>query len=105
MSSNKKQNNKKKKNNSERAGFKEIMAEMLELPKEVILDLPKITMIGSRNAIIENYKGLIEYEDDKIRLNTNAGMVRITGKHLTVKAITSEDILLEGEINSLEFIK
>jgi sporulation protein YqfC len=96
---------KKKKNKSEKPGFKELMAEMLELPKDIVLVLPKITIVGHRNAIVENYKGLVEYENDKIRLNTNAGMIRITGKCLTVKAITSEDILLEGDIESLEFLK
>ena len=98
----------KSRKNSEfetKASFKEKAAEALELPKEVMLDLPKLTMVGYRNLIIENYKGLIEYEADKIRLNTNAGVIRIMGKSIVVRAITSKDILLEGEISSLEFLK
>jgi len=105
MSSKIKHMARRKKDTEIKTGFKEKMAEMLELPKEVMLDLPKLTMIGHRNLIIENYKGLIEYETNKIRINTNAGIIKIIGRSMVIRAITSEDILLEGEIDSLEFLK
>ncbi|MDP4092653.1 MAG: sporulation protein YqfC [Bacillota bacterium] len=105
---NTKKNPKPKKNNEEKAlkkNFREKMAEILELPKEVMLDVPKITMIGYRNIIVENYKALVEYENGRIKLNTSIGIIKIIGNALVIKAITSEDVLLEGEIDSLEFLK
>lgn len=85
--------------------MKEKVAEVLELPKEVVLNIPKLTMLGAGNLVIENYKGIIEYDDSKIRVNTGTGMIRITGERLFIKEITSEDIMVDGEIKSLEFIK
>lgn len=88
-----------------RPKMKEKFAEALELPKEVVLNIPKLTMLGAGNLVIENYKGIIEYDDSKIRVNTGTGMIRITGERLFIKEITSEDIMVDGEIKSLEFIK
>ena len=85
--------------------IKEKVADALELPKEVILNIPKFTMLGTGNLVIENYKGVIEYDDNRVRINTGSGMVKITGERLFIREITSEDIMVEGEIKSVEFIK
>lgn len=83
--------------------LKEKVSELLELPKEIVLNIPKFTMIGSGELIIENYKGVIEYEDEKVRVNTNSGVIKITGNKLVIREITSENIFLNGKIKSLEF--
>lgn len=85
--------------------IKERVSEVLELPKEVVMNVPKLTMVGNGNLIIENYKGVIEYDDCRVRINTGTGVIKITGIKLVIKGITSENILVDGEIESLEFIK
>lgn len=97
---------KKKDNDKEiQAGVKEKVAEFLELPREVVLDLPKITMVGLSNIMVENYKGIIEYDNNRIRLNTNSGIIKITGEKLVIREITSEDIIVEGRISQLDFLR
>ena len=96
---------KKKKNEVPKVSLKEKIAEMLELPKEIVLNMPKMTLLGSRNLIIENYKGIIEYEDNKIRINTGIGIIKINGTGLSIKEITSEDIMVDGNIEIMEFLK
>jgi sporulation protein YqfC len=85
--------------------LKEKLSEMLELPKEIIMDIPKITFIGDKQMIVENYKGIIEYEESKIRLNTQIGILRIEGNMLSIEEITSDDILVKGDIRILEYLK
>lgn len=87
----------------ERKSVKEKMAEMLVLPKEIILDLPKITMIGSNQIFIENYKGIIEYDNQKIRINTGMGVIKIFGEKLEINTVTNEEIFITGSISNLEF--
>ena len=41
---------------------------LLELPKEITTNQPKITIIGFEEMLIENYKGILEYENFYIRL-------------------------------------
>jgi sporulation protein YqfC len=96
----------KRKNKGEeiKPKLKEKVTELLELPKEVVLNIPKLIMIGNGELIIENYKGVIEYEDEKVRVNTNSGVIKIMGEKLIIREITSENIFLNGKIKSLEFI-
>ncbi|MDP4181976.1 MAG: sporulation protein YqfC [Bacillota bacterium] len=103
MSTNKKAR-RKKKEEPPKVKLKERVTEVLDLPKEVVLDIPKLTMIGNTNLIIENYKGIIEYDLEKIRINTGIGIIRICGCALFIKEITSEDIMVNGKIVSLEYL-
>lgn len=75
-----------------------------DLPKEITLNLPLISMIGKEEVTIENYKGLIEYSDERIRFNTSCGVVKIEGKNLFLKKITTEYILITGSITNLEYL-
>lgn len=88
----------------ENDGIKRNLAEILELPKDIILDLPKIIMIGNLQIYIENHKGILEYTGEKIRVNTKNGVLRIMGKNLMLKNIVTEEIIIVGEINQVEFI-
>lgn len=96
-----------RKNNKEapRRGMKEKMTEILELPKEVVLNMPKLTMLGNGNLIIENYKGVVEYDDNCVRVNTTSGIIKISGEKLVIKEITSEDIMVDGWVSSMEFLR
>jgi len=49
----------KRKEEEQKINLKEKMAELLELPKEIVLDLPKITMFGNKNLIVEITKELL----------------------------------------------
>ena len=88
-----------KKNAYERIG------ELLELPKEVVSNEPKLTIIGFNELVIENYKGILDYEDTFIRINTHIGSVGINGVNLNLKQITEEIILITGTIENIELEK
>ena len=35
---------------------------ILEMPREVVSNVPKVSIYGSNEMIIENYRSIIEYE-------------------------------------------
>lgn len=79
--------------------------EILELPKEVISNSPKITMTGFNEVLIENFKGILEYEDFFVRIGTYIGNVNINGFNLKLNQMNEEDILVTGKIESVSFEK
>lgn len=83
--------------------IKKNLAEILELPQDIILDIPKITMVGNLQIYIENHKGIIEYTKNRIRINTKSGVLRIIGENLLLKNIIVEEIIIIGEIQQVEF--
>lgn len=81
------------------------LAKHLELPPDVMMDLPRITMIGQIHIYIENHKGLLAFSDKELRLLLAQGQLLIKGKSFVIKTILPEEILLEGEINQVVFIR
>lgn len=75
---------------------------MLELPKEVCSNIPKIIITGFDEIIVENFKGILEYEEFFVRINTYIGVVNVNGYGLTLENMTNDDIKVKGKIESLD---
>ncbi len=76
--------------------------EFLEMPKEIVSNEPKLTIIGFTELLIENYKGILEYEDFYIRINTYIGIININGFNLTLQQMNDENIMVCGKIESID---
>lgn len=100
--------NKKRKKQKEEGlqpiNFKKKVTDMLELPKEVVLNLPMISMIGNEEMHVENYKGILEYDSERIRIYTGNGILKLEGRGLLLKAMTTEEIVVKGVILKIEFL-
>ncbi|HAP32444.1 MAG TPA: hypothetical protein DCQ14_05255 [Firmicutes bacterium] len=53
--------------------WQESIAELFELPKELLLNLPRITLIGDIQMLLENYGGIIQYNGELLRLKVREG--------------------------------
>ncbi|HWQ75509.1 MAG TPA: sporulation protein YqfC [Syntrophomonas sp.] len=80
------------------------MADILEIPKDLVLDIPKITLIGKNEFYLENHRGIIEYSTQRLRINLSRGFLEISGKNLEIKALMPDEIKIEGEINAFRFV-
>ncbi|NLP46215.1 MAG: sporulation protein YqfC [Epulopiscium sp.] len=83
---------------------KKKMTDWFEFPKEVIMDLPVISLIGREELFLENYKGMIEYNDEQMRISTTCGILKVVGRNLHLKVMTTENIIITGTILSIEYI-
>jgi sporulation protein YqfC len=81
------------------------MAKKMDLPQDVMMDLPRITMIGQIHIYIENHRGLLTFTDKELRLLLKQGHLLIKGKAFVIKTILPEEILLEGKIDQVIYIK
>lgn len=75
----------------------------LGLPKEIISKTPKLTITGFEEIFIENFRGILEYEDYFARIKTEIGIISINGFNLKLNQMTEDDILVTGKIESLDF--
>lgn len=79
--------------------------QILDMPRELDSTEPKITMISFDEMFIENYKGILEYEEFFIKVATEIGTININGYKLTLEQITEDDIGIKGIIKSIELEK
>ena len=82
-----------------------IINKILEMPSEITSSIPKITNLGFKKMMIENYKNILEYQDFFIRINTSIGIININGIGMKMEEMTKDDIIIEGEIDSIDFEK
>lgn len=71
------------------------------IPAEIISDIPKITVTGFERLVIENYKSIVQYERDTVRINTVGGLIKIAGGELDIKWVTDEMLEICGKIENI----
>ena len=77
--------------------------EILEIPVELSTDNPKLTIVGFERILIENYRGILEYQEYFVRINTYIGIININGFNLQLEEMTTDDLLVTGKIDSIDF--
>lgn len=85
-------------------GFGERIANLFELPQEVVLDLPQVSLVGNGFLRIENHRGIIEYQPDRIRVNTSRGEMAIRGRGLIIRTIVADEIVISGKVIAVELL-
>ena len=76
---------------------------MLEIPTEVYSKAPKIIITAFEEMIVENFKGILEYEEYFIRINTFIGIINVNGFGLNLENMSDDDIKITGKIESFDF--
>lgn len=83
--------------------FNRVMADFLEIPKDLVMDVPKLTMVGRNELYIENHRGIIEYRVDMLRINLSRGFIEIQGDKLEIKTLMPEELFVIGEVQAVIF--
>lgn len=89
--------------NRKRKNVRNRINKVLEIPDEIALGVPKLTIMQFEEVLIENYKCVLEYQDFFVRVQTNIGIININGYMLTLEEMTSDDIVVKGKIESVDF--
>lgn len=84
--------------------LREILVHYFSLPSDVVMELPRITMLGDLHVYVENHKGIAIFKNDLLRLNTPNGFIQINGSSFKIKMMLPEELLLEGKIEHVTFL-
>lgn len=87
----------------ERKDLKNRITDAVNMPKDVILGVPLITVTGQTEAYIENYRGILEYTDKLIRIQTKIGRIHVVGKNLQIEYYTNDEMKIGGRISLIEY--
>lgn len=78
---------------------------IFELPAEAIGGVFRIITIGDKSLYMENHKGINEYTQKRLKINTEENQVLIMGENLLLKKMGRKSLMVEGDIKILEFSK
>ena len=77
------------------------IAEKLNIPTDITDGSSILTITGKHELYIENYKGVILYEKNCIKIQTKHGRIIFSGKNLEIKYYTTTDMKITGELASV----
>ena len=81
------------------------LAELFDLPADVVAGLPRLEMVGSRQLYLEHHAGILACGEEQIDVNTGVGVLRIRGQRLELVAMTAEELRLGGRIDAVEWVR
>ncbi len=87
------------------SGVLSTVAELFDLPADVVAGLPRLEMVGSRQLYLEHHTGILAYSQERIDANTSAGVLRVRGERLTLLAMTGEELRIGGRIDAVEWVR
>lgn len=81
----------------------EALAEMLALPEDALLGAAKVTVTAGKRLLVENHRGVLSYGDAQIIVRLPRGKLSVSGSTLSLLVMTSEQLLIGGRIQTLEW--
>lgn len=71
---------------------------------EILSGEPKIEMLGNREIIVDGCKGVVEYGENLIKLNTENCVLSISGDGLVIKSYDGSVAVISGIITDITFV-
>lgn len=83
----------------------ERMAEMFDLPADLVAGLCHMELLGDRQFFLEGHEGILRYGTERIDVNAGAYVISICGSDLTLRSMTESEVRIQGKIRSVEYVK
>ena len=78
---------------------------LLDIQKEITTNIPKIIINGFEEILIENYKGILEYEENLVKIASYVGIININGIDLKLNQMKDDTVSIFGQIDSITMEK
>lgn len=86
------------------ADKKEKVVESLSLPKDLMLGASIVTVMGTHDVSVENYKGILEYTKECIIIQGKNCQICFSGKELSIDYYTNEDMKISGCLECIRYM-
>lgn len=74
------------------------------LSQALFAQLPEFSFLGNEEVVIEGSKGVLEYTEELVRVNTGVYIVCFYGRGLNLRCISSTELIIDGYISKVEFV-
>ena len=81
------------------------LSKILELPEDAFNNTSRVEIIGSGEVIIEGHRGILDYQNHSIKINTDTKPVTVKGSNLYLKGMSSDYLIITGEIHGISYVE
>lgn len=64
----------------------------------------KVQCLGDEEVCVEGCKGILQYEQDTIRVNVGSKQIVFSGQNLSIPVLERDFVQIHGTISKIEFI-
>ena len=79
------------------------IADKLEFPRDIILNMPKIQVTGDNEIIIEKHKGIVLFDKSIVKINSGVGLISRYGNNFEVLFMGGSTITVGGKFKSIVY--
>lgn len=80
----------------------QLVTDVLELPKGITSGV-RIELSANKEAVVEGSCGILEYDENCVKVATGKLAVTFFGAGLTLRALSEESVIIDGKISSIDF--
>jgi len=91
------------KGRAQKAGLIKRFSQAFELPGDVVLNVPRVTIVGNAVVTIENHRGLVRYDPSSITIGAGGFQIVIEGESMVIGIVEAETITIRGTITRVGF--
>lgn len=78
---------------------------LLQVPENIFSNISPIDFLSNREVLIQDSKGIIEYNDNIIKINIGNNIIaKFKGRNLKIKSLSQKNLTVTGFITSMEFV-
>ncbi len=74
----------------------------MDIPGDAVAGLPRIELVGDRELRMSYHKGILAYGSEEIHISGGKLAVRVKGTGLELRSMNPTELLITGQIASLE---
>ena len=90
-----------KKRNILSSEIRESVVRAFDLPPDLVYGSVLVSVTGQNELLIENYRGILEYKDEHIRIQAKDCRILVVGKQLEIEYYTNEEMKLRVLIDQI----
>lgn len=92
-----------RKRNNLSSELKDSIVRAFDLPADLAYGSVLLSVTGQNEIQIENYRGILEYKDNHIRIQAKDCRILIIGKRLQVEYYTNDEMKIKGFIEQIMY--
>lgn len=74
-----------------------------DIPKDALFNVPKIIVDNNKKITIENHKGIAVFKRDKVKINSNIGVIEFEGDSFEILYIGENTLIINGNLKTINY--
>lgn len=81
------------------------LASLSSLSGGTVPGVPLIEIISDKRVLLENHQGICRYTHEQICIKTELGIIKLDGKQLHIKQMSSDQLIITGKLENLSICR